>query len=105
MIPIYLFLLFIDFTFDLCLARDCYECKNRVPPSLLLIIKKEIYDKRGISYVYPPLDLREETNGLIDNMCSDKDDFGVLGYCGGYCYNATIEYESKYLHCKTHFML
>ena len=95
----YLFLLFIDFTFDLCLARDCYECKNRVPPSLLLIIKKEIYDKRGISYVYPPLDLREETNGLIDNMCSEKDDFGVLEYCGGYCYNATVEYESKYLRC------
>ena len=32
-------------------------------------------------------------------MCSDKDDFGVLEYCGGYCYNATVEYESKYLRC------
>ena len=100
--------MFIDFTFDPCLARDCYECKNRVPPSLLLIIKKEIYDKRGISNVYPPLggplDIREETNGLIDNMCSDKDDFGVLEDCKGYCYNASVEYESNYLRCNPHFM-
>ena len=29
-------------------------------------------------------------------MC-DKDNFGVLEYCGGYCYNATVEYESKYV--------
>ena len=59
------------------------------------IIKNEIYDKCGISYVYPPLDIREETNGLIDNMCSDKDDFGVLEHCEGNCYNASVEYESK----------
>ena len=52
-----------------------------------------------------PQILREEKTGLIDNMCSDKDDFGVLEYCGGYCYNATVEYESKYLRCKPHFML
>ena len=89
--------MFIDFTFDPCLARDCYECKNRVPSSLLLIIKKEILESKNLGYVFPPLDLRKETNGLIDNMCSDIDDFGVLEYCRGYCYNASVEYESMYL--------
>ena len=95
MISIYLFILLVDFTFHLCLARDCYECKHRAPPSLLLIIEKELLREQGASSVYPPLDLYEETNGLIDNMCSDKDDFGVLEGCEGNCYNASVEYESK----------